>query len=93
MALDLLMSVIAFAIIMATILGLATFIVDAADGGNPIEERRTPKFPCRECEHYRESEKHDEKCAVCCDGVSGEPRLCCNVRASKKCAKSARKVS
>lgn len=93
MALDLLMSAIAFAIIVAAILGVACFIICAADGVSPIEEHRTPKFPCRECEHYRESEKHDEKCAVCCDGVSGEPRFCRNVRASKKCAKNARKVS
>lgn len=93
MALDLLMTAIGFAIIVATILGLASFVVDAANGGNPIEEHRTPKFPCCECEYYMEAEKHDGMCTACRNGVSGEPRLCCNVRASKRCAKNARKVS
>lgn len=87
-----LVSVIGFVIIMAAILGVECFISCADDGVSPIEGHRTPKFPCRECEHHKESEGHDE-CTACRDGVSGEPRLCCNVRSSKKCAKNARKVS
>ena len=90
---ELLTTAIAFAIITVLILGFLRFITDLADGVDPLEEHRTPKFPCCKCEHYVKTERFDEKYTACCDGVDGEPRHCRNVRASKKCAKNARKVS
>lgn len=91
MALDLLMSAVAFAIIVATIAGIVRFIVDAADGVNPIEERRTPKFPCASCVHCDPQSQY--RCAACCEEITGKPDLCAYARGTKECAKNARKVS
>lgn len=74
---------------IAVLVAGVVYLADPTTFDVAIERLREPSFPCCECEHYVVG---SEKCIACCNGVNGEPKYCRNVRASKRCAKSARKV-
>ena len=77
---------------IAVLVAGVVYLADPTVFDVAMERLREPSFPCCECEHYMDGERNDGKCTACYDGVSGEPKACCWVRASKRCAKSARKV-